>query len=415
MRLLNRLPNLPAELGKALARRCHQQMTHTAHCAGVDRGFATASRIPGGVDRVRALLINGYCQRGRERLAAHGCTDAAVLYDSMLQRLADSHGVELSTQVIYPACNGFQLPSSDELSEFDAIAWTGSNLTIHSDEPEVKTQLELARLAYATGVPQFGSCWGMQIAAQSAGIATLANPAGREQGLARKVTLTAEGRHHPLFCGGPNCFDGFTAHTDMVCPEAALDASHGGAAECTVLAGNAWTPIQALAVRYLGGEFWGVQFHPEFDLKEAALLMNVASQLLIDQGTFTTQDDIDAHVQMMLKLADNPSRDDLRLRLGIDEDVLDEERRYFAPERWLTELVYPRMSQQLQTDGTAELSTPVDSTCANATIRVSQYTSSQDRGYVRTSIRAFSTEATRASVPECDAVSAPAMFWPPPR
>jgi hypothetical protein len=83
------------------------------------------------------------------------------------------------------------------------------------------------------------------------------------------------------------------------------------------------------------------RYHPEFDLREAALLMNVASPLLLDQGTFTAQADIDAHVAMMLELVDDPSRADLRLRLGVDDDVMDPMKRWAVVSRWLTELVYP--------------------------------------------------------------------------
>jgi GMP synthase (glutamine-hydrolysing) len=364
---------------------------------------------------VRVLLINGYCRMGRDRLASHGCTDAAVLYDAMLRRLASAHGVELSTDAIYPVSDKFRLPSVDELSNFDAIAWTGSNLTIYSDAPEVHIQLELARLAYAAGVPQFGSCWGMQIAAQSAGISTLRNPAGREQGLARKVVVTPAGARHPLFRDGPTCFDGFTAHTDMVCLEAAL-AANNGPVECEVLAGNTWTPVQALAVRYRGGEFWGVQYHPEFDLKESALLMNVASRLLIDQGTFTDQADIDAHVELMLELADDPSRADLRLRLGIDDDVLDTDKRCAAPARWLSEMVYPRVSQRLQNEhGADESSVPGAAASGRATntVQVSQYRSNQGTGQMQTICRQFSTQAnrqdTRPAIPDIDAVSVPQL------
>lgn len=377
----------------------------TAQATGRHSGAETGTERhkEGGVQQVRALLINGYCQTGRDRLAAHGCTDAAVLYDAMLRGLARGHGVELSTEAVYPVSDSFGLPSVEELSTFDAIAWTGSNLTIHSGAPEVNVQLELARLAYASGVPQFGSCWGMQIAAQSAGIATLANPAGREQGLARKVALTAAGRRHPLFRGAPSCFDGFTAHTDMVCPDAAR-TTNAGPVECTVLAGNAWTPVQALAVRYLGGEFWGVQYHPEFDLREAALLMNVASALLIKQGTFTAQADIDEHVKLMLELADDPTREDLRLRLGIDDDVLDADKRCAAPARWLTELVYPRASQRPRNCGATEHLAPYTAAPGVAST-VSQYESSQSSAHKHTRCRAYSTQATQqATIPECDAL-----------
>jgi GMP synthase (glutamine-hydrolysing) len=115
------------------------------------------------------------------------------------------------------------------------------------------------------------------------------------------------------------CFDALTAHSDMVSLDSAL--SNDGPARCSVLAGNAWTPVQAMAIQYMGGEFWGVQYHPEFDLAEAARLMQVASPLLLDQGTFQTQSDIEDYASQMLELAQDPARLDLRLRLGIDDDV----------------------------------------------------------------------------------------------
>lgn len=322
-------------------RRCRgsgAQAERSAVGAAAARGYTTT---PPGAPQLNVLLVNGYSPVGRERLASHGCTDAAVLYARMLESITRAHGVELRTEVIRPASEGFGLPSEAALAGFDAIAWTGSDLTIHAEVPEVLIQLELARMAYAARIPQFGSCWGMQVAAQSAGIATLPNPNGREQGLCRKVTATADGVAHPMFRESRRVFDGFSAHTDMVCLESARAASTGGDVECAVLAGNKWTPVQALAVKYKGGEFWGVQYHPEFDLGDAARKMLAAAPLLIGQGTFTSEADVLNHADMMFELAEDPTRMDLKLRLGVDEDVLDPEIRESAVSRWMTDLVYP--------------------------------------------------------------------------
>jgi hypothetical protein len=40
----------------------------------------------------------------------------------MLRRLASAHGVELSTEAIYPVTDGFHLPGLEELSSFEAVA-----------------------------------------------------------------------------------------------------------------------------------------------------------------------------------------------------------------------------------------------------------------------------------------------------
>ena len=82
--------------------------------------------------------------------------------------------------------------------------WTGCNLTIyHLDDERVVRMIELGRKIYEVGVPSFGTCWGIQIAAVAAGGEVKVNPKGREMGIARKIALTAQGRGHAMYDGKP--------------------------------------------------------------------------------------------------------------------------------------------------------------------------------------------------------------------
>lgn len=67
-----------------------------------------------------------------------------------------------------------------------------------------------------------------------------------------------------MYEGKPTVFDAFTSHEDEV--------THVGPGT-TVLCGNAWSAVQAthMALPH-GGVFWGVQYHPEYDLHELARL-----------------------------------------------------------------------------------------------------------------------------------------------
>ncbi|MCK5363934.1 MAG: type 1 glutamine amidotransferase, partial [Gammaproteobacteria bacterium] len=205
------------------------------------------------------LVIDGYRRDGREELQAGGATPAGELYSQMLMKCHPGCNVD----IVYPADAGDSLPSGAALEAYDGLAWTGSSLTVYADDPAVAPQIALARAAFEAKVPSFGSCWAAQIGVVAAGGRCAANPRGREMGIARKITLTPEGRAHPLYIGKPGVFDAFISHED----------------ECThlppgavLLAGNAFTNVQAVAITYKGGTIWAVQYHPEYDLHEIARL-----------------------------------------------------------------------------------------------------------------------------------------------
>jgi len=59
------------------------------------------------------------------------------------------------------------MPSAKDLHNYAGIIWTGCNLTIYDkDNPNVGSQIVLAKNAYEVGVPSFGSCWGIQISGE---------------------------------------------------------------------------------------------------------------------------------------------------------------------------------------------------------------------------------------------------------
>ena len=205
------------------------------------------------------LVIDGYRKTGREELAAGGCTPAGELYAQMLNKYHPDSAID----IIYPADPGVTLPPGCDLPSYDGIAWTGSSLTIYHDEPAVTAQIELAKATFAAGVPSFGSCWAAQVGVVAAGGLCAANPRGREMGIARKVTLTPEGRGHPLYMGKSSVFDAFISHEDEIThlPSGAIK-----------LASNAFSNVQAVSITHKQGIMWAVQYHPEYDLHELARL-----------------------------------------------------------------------------------------------------------------------------------------------
>ncbi len=137
----------------------------------------------------------------------------------------------------------------------DGIVFTGSGVEWCVMEQAGEPQAVAMRGALDTGLPVFGSCNGMQLAAYVLGGQVGASPNGTEDGIARDLTMTEAGKSHPMLSGRTDGYAVPCVHRDEVQrrPEGA-----------TLLAGNAHSPIQAFAYETGGVDFWGVQYHPEY-------------------------------------------------------------------------------------------------------------------------------------------------------
>jgi GMP synthase (glutamine-hydrolysing) len=276
-------------------------------------------------------VLDSYDRAGRDELRRHGASEAGALYARMLRALEPAAQVD----VAWPAEADPGLPAGAGLADYDGLLWTGSSLSLRdAAEPPVRRQIELVRAALDAGVPSFGSCFAAQLVAVAAGGSVRANPNGREFGLARKIELSAAGRAHPLFAGKPAVFDAYTSHGDEV-----ETLPPGG----EVLASNGWTHVQAIAVRRGRGEFWAVQYHPEYDLREVARLARVRAPGLVAQGTFRDEAAALAWAEEAESLAADPARADLAWRLGVDRDVLDDGLRRLEVRNWIERLVKPSL------------------------------------------------------------------------
>jgi GMP synthase (glutamine-hydrolysing) len=281
---------------------------------------------------LRLLVLDAYDDAGRRALQGAGATLAGELYRRMLSQLEPGAHIDVANH----GEHGFDLPA--DLASYDGITWTGSNLTIHRETPGVRRQLELARTAFAAGIPSFGSCWAVHIAVTAAGGRCEANPRGREFGLARKIVLNQAGSAHPMFAGKPVAFDALTSHEDHV-------AEIGSTT--TILAGNSFSRVQAVHVEHGRGTFWAVQYHPEYDLIDVAQLGILRAPQLISQGFFRDAGEADDYLRQLKQLHADRSRKDLLYRLAVGHEILDESIRRCEPRNWLERMVKPVKDRRL--------------------------------------------------------------------
>lgn len=156
-------------------------------------------------------------------------------------------------QIVCPY-DGEGLP---DLADIDGVAFTGSAVDWNTDDVRAEPLAEAMRAVFDAGVPAFGSCNGMQLAASVLGGTSQASPNGREDGLAKNIRFTDAGRNHPMLKGRLDGFAVPCVHRDEVVklPEGAV-----------VLAGNDHSAVQAMEYAKDGVCFWGVQYHPEYTL-----------------------------------------------------------------------------------------------------------------------------------------------------
>lgn len=264
---------------------------------------------------LRCLVVEGNVRAMREAHAAAYGSAPSESYAAAIGWLAP----DALCDVAFPTDPGANLPDAGGLAGYDAVILTGSALNIYETEPAVTRQIELMRAIYASGTPAFGSCWGLQVGTVAAGGTVLANPSGLEVGFARRLSATEAGRSHPLLAGRPAVWDAPAVH---------LDAVAVPPGDCTILATNDVTPVQAAEIRHEGATFWGVQYHPEFALDElAAILVRYASRL-VTMGFCRDEDAVAAYAADLRALHDDPmGRCDLAWRHGLNREVLEPARR----------------------------------------------------------------------------------------
>lgn len=282
---------------------------------------------------MRLLVVEGNVRAARERhRATYGLTPSES-YAAVLKSLAP----EAICDIALPADEGTNLPDASGLESYDGVVLTGSGLNLWKAEPESMRQVELAREVYKSGTPFFGSCWGLQIATVAAGGSVRANPRGREVGIARDITLTPEGRDHPLYQGKPPIFTSPCVHGDEV------EALPEGA---TVLATNPVSDVQAVDIAHDGGRFWGIQYHPEFSLNELTVILRRYKPTLLSEGFFRDDATADSWIADLETLVSDKRRTDISWRYGIGPDILDAKRRLLEIQNFIEKRVRPVLSER---------------------------------------------------------------------
>jgi GMP synthase (glutamine-hydrolysing) len=276
----------------------------------------------------RILVIDGNVAEVRARQVAALGYDSGVGYRRVLHRLDAS----LRVDIVLAADAEPKFPTGVSLENYDGVTMTGSALNIYNGGAPVTRQVDLAKAVFAAGIPFFGSCWGLQVAVTAAGGEVRANTRGREFGFARRILLSDQGRGHPLFVGKPPTFEAPTVHRDEIV------ALPPGAA---ILATNDFG-LQAASFTHGRGNFWGVQYHPEYDYIDIAAAAERYGEAFVKEGMFRDLAALTAYTGELRALQANPADATLLWKHGLGVAMRTEDLRLLEIRNWLESSVTPR-------------------------------------------------------------------------
>lgn len=281
----------------------------------------------------RLLVMEGNSPDTRAEHKAAGGTIASQGYADLLLELLPTAVID----ICFPGDHGANLPDGVALEAYDGVAITGSSLHIYDGGIAVTQQIELTRAVLAAGTPVFGSCWGLQVLNVAVGGTVRRNPKGRELGFGRGIRLTDAGRKHPMYAGKMDVFNAPTVHLDEV---------ETLAPGTTVLATNAVSDVQSAEFHCNGTVAWGVQYHPEYPLREIATIVRRIGPKLITEGFFLNEADIETFASDLENLDRNPLDKRLAWRHGISKNVLEKRLRVGEIANWLEFQVLPTRAKR---------------------------------------------------------------------
>lgn len=235
---------------------------------------------------MKLLIVEGNNEETRVQRGAYGIKPYHLLFKEMLQFLVPN----AETESVFPADSTKDLQSISQLKDFDGILWTGSSLSVTDTIPAVTRQLDFADTIFQSGTALYGSCWGLQVATLTAGGEVGRSANGLEFGISRPIKLTQNGVESTFFDGRSSNYTALCIHYDEVLklPQNAI-----------ILASNSHSPVQAMTFDYKKSSFFGVQYHPEFNSEQMALITSFLEEKLVESDSFASIEEVRAFAKRL--------------------------------------------------------------------------------------------------------------------
>ena len=267
---------------------------------------------------MNVLLIDGNEKEASDRYIRLGMDTQFEVYKNILNKKSKE---KINITIIHPAVHDEYLPIGMNLDDFKAIAWTGSLLNIYDENKSITKQIELAKELFKRKNKIFGSCWGLQVLVTAAGGKVRKNPKGLEAIVAKNIKLNEEGINHAMYKDKKNLFNAFCWH---------YDEAESLPKDTKILASNEKSKFQSISFNFNQSTIWAVQYHPEFNPRWMAGLMQQRKEILLENNIYEKLSDLD-NEKKIFENHNNITPENANLY----NDLIDQEKHSLELTNWL--------------------------------------------------------------------------------
>ena len=265
---------------------------------------------------MNVLLIDGNEKEASDRYIKLGMDTQFDVYKKILNKKSE----KLNITIIHPAVLDEYLPLGVNLDDFEAVVWTGSLLNIYDDSKSIIKQIDLAKELLKRKNKIFGSCWGLQVLVTAAGGKVRKNPNGLEAIVAKNINLNEEGVNHDMYKNKKKSFNAFCWHYD----EAEILPK-----DTITLASNKKSKFQSISFNFDQSTVWAVQYHPEFNAKWMAGLIEQRKEILMENKIYEKISDLEKEKKIF------ENKDITLDEKNLYSDLLDEDLHSLELTNWL--------------------------------------------------------------------------------
>ena len=237
---------------------------------------------------LKLLIVEGNTKKENFNFSEAGCVSQSENFRQHIKKLEPNYEVD----IVEPGDDNSISKVFSSLKKYDGVVLTGSTLRINDNSNEVRKQIEFAKTCFKHEKKFFAACWGLQITVTAAGGRCRVATNGSHVGIAYDIELTNEGKKHKLYDSKPHKF---------TTPAFNYDEVEIPPNNAVLLASNKINKFEALHFIVGKSEIWGLQYHPEIPYDYMIKLIKHRSQGLIDKNVFKNQNEINAHINSIVK------------------------------------------------------------------------------------------------------------------
>jgi len=252
------------------------------------------------MNKLKLLIVEGNTKEENINFKKAGCIPQSQNFKLHIKKLEPNSEID----IVEPLDDNSISKIISSLKKYDGVVLTGSTLRIQETSKEVKKQIEFVKTCFKNEKFFFAACWGLQITVTAAGGKCRVAPGGAHVGVAYDIELTNEGKKHKLYSSKPHKFTS---------PAFNYDEVEVPPSNAVLLASNKINKFEALHFTVGNSEIWGLQYHPEIPYDYMIKLIKHRSQGLIDKNVFKNQNEINQHINSIVKER-NELKDDMRTR-----------------------------------------------------------------------------------------------------